>query len=272
MTTPRKDYHGGVPKWLVDGWKIASGNSQEDGVLAAQWKCSSGRVLACATPMGEDWCGKPDQIEEPTQEMVEYCTNSRKGAIPRLVTGNTMPVWICKRRKPRISGYHTELDAEGYLSGTWIDVTALAPSNMAGAVRRSYLSRWKLPVKVGLIGSMRKSGALVIGGRTDQLITTFAVMEIKGGSIGSAIGRTIYYGENARRQVGTTGCIANLVLSAATLNSITVVEQYLPGKSRCRRPETFMLQESQGQMRVNWMRKGRSKPKRSLWIQAFRAN
>lgn len=269
MTVPGDDYIGGTPDWLVNGWKIASGNAQLSGTLATQWKCSQGRVMACATPIGEDWCGLPDTIEEPTPEMEEYCQENRSGAIPKTVTGNTLPVWICRRRAPRISGYRSDLDADGYLSDTWVDASPFSPANMVGAVPRSYLARWNVPVKVGIIGSLRRSGALVIDGRTDDLITTFAMMQIEGGDLGSVVGQTIYYGENASNQVGLTGCVADLILRDASQNSITVVERYRPGRRDCRDPEIFMLQENEGQLFVNWMREGRTRPKRSEWVQAF---
>lgn len=266
---PGEDYVGGIPDWLVNGWQVASGNSRTEGPFAAQWKCSGGRVLVCATPYGQDWCGQPEAIDAASEEMIAYCKANKKGAIPRSVTGNTTSVWACKRKKPTMTGYRTDLDADGFLSDTWVDVTAMSPAYMVGAVPRDYVANWQVPVKVGLIGSLRKSGTLIVDGRTDELITTFSSMEITGGDLGTVIGRNVYYGENARGNVGATGCVAELILAEATLNSITVVERYRAGQSRCRKPEIFMLQQAEGQLHVNWMKKGKSKPKRSEWVVAF---
>jgi hypothetical protein len=268
-TVPGEDYIGSIPSWLVSGWKVTSGNSQTQGPLAAQWKCSSGRVLACGTPIGENWCGQPQAINAPSEEMLAYCKANKKGAIPRYVTGNTTSVWLCNRRKPQMTGYRTDLDENGFLSDTWVDVTALSPAYMVGALSRGYVSNWQVPVSVGILGSLRKSGTLIVDGRTDELITTFSSMEIAGGDLGTVVGRNVYYGENAQGATGATGCIAVLILTEATPTSITVVERYRASQFRCRSPEIFMLQEAEGQLHVNWMRKGKSKPKRSEWVVAF---
>jgi hypothetical protein len=266
---PGPDYTGGIPQWLVEGWKIATNNSRQTKLLATKWRCSGERVLACATPFDEDLCSLPERIEEPSAAMTEYCEQNRKGAIPREITGNTVPIWICKRKEAKIAGYRSDLDEAGYLSDTFIDVTEYSPAYMIGAVPRDYARNWQLPVKVGLLSRLQKSGAVTVVGQENPLITSFAAMNISGGPLNSVIGTTTYYGQNPAGQVGPTGCVGELILTEATATSITVVERHQPGSRNCRSPELLMLQEKDGQLLVNWMKKGRKKPERSEWVQAF---
>ena len=116
---------------------------------------------------------------------------------------------------------------------------------------------------------MKKSGVLIVDGRTDELVTTFGAMRIQGGNIGSSVGEVVYFGQNSLGQQAATGCVADLILQEASLTSLTVVEQYRSGKRGCRKPEQMVLQVREGQMLVNWMNPGKSKPKRSEWVQQF---
>lgn len=258
-----------IPLWVTNGWKRASSNTQSTRAFALQWKCSGGKVLACGTPIGRDWCAKPADHVAPTQEMAAYCADKRKGTIPREITGNTFAVWVCKSRKPALSGFRNDLDPDGFLIDTWRDVTPFSPENMIGDVPKAYIANWAVPVKVGVFGSMIRSGNLTTDFNPTSTVTTFSAMQIDGGLLGMVIGTNVYYGESPGRGVAPTGCEAKLILSDATMTSITVTERYLLPQPRCRKPETFVLQARDGQLLVNWMAKGKTKPKRSEWVQAF---
>jgi hypothetical protein len=266
---PGPDFVSGIPYWVTNGWKLASNSTQPISPSAMKWKCSSGRVLACGSMVGEDFCSKPDNLTETTQEMITYCADKRKGAIPREITGNTLSVWVCKNRKPVLSGYRTDVDANGYLSGTWLDVTPFSPANMVGDVPRAYSAKWAVPVKVGLLGSMIRSGSLTSSYNPNNFVTTFSAMQIDGGQLGTVVGTNVYYGESPGQQIAPSGCEAKLILTEMTATSITLTERYVSQPSNCRKPETFKLQARDGQLLVNWMVKGKTKPKRSEWVQAF---
>jgi hypothetical protein len=265
---PGPEFSPGIPYWVTNGWKLASNSSQPVSPSAMKWKCASGRVIACGSRTVKDLCSKPDNLTEATQEMSAYCADKRKGAIPREITGNTLSVWVCKNRKPFLSGYRTDIVADGYLAGTWIDVTPFSPGNMVGNVPRAYVANWAVPVKVGLIGSMIRSGSLTSDFNRRSFVTTFSAMQINGGSLGTVVGTNVYYGESPAG-VAPSGCESKLILSAVTSSSITLTERYILQQSGCRKPETFMLQTRDGQLLVNWMAKGKTKPKRSEWVQAF---
>jgi hypothetical protein len=266
---PTPELAATIPQWLTNGWKMASNNSQSTGAFSMKWKCSGGRVLACGSPIGQDMCAKPEPLAEATPEMETYCADKRKGAIPADITGNTTSVWVCKKRKPSLSGYRSDIDADGYLANTWVDISPFSPANLVGAVPRPYVASWQVPIPTDIFGSLRKSGIVSVRGRENDLITNLAVMQLWGGNIGEAIGTTVYYGQSAYGDTGATGCIADLILTEANMNAITVVERYRPAQRPCRGPEIFMLQEKDGQMLVNWMRKGKTKPKRSEWVQSY---
>ncbi|RNJ61500.1 MAG: hypothetical protein EDM03_15470 [Porphyrobacter sp. IPPAS B-1204] len=139
---------------------------------------------------------------------------------------------------------------------------------MVGDVPRAYMANWAVPVKVGLFGSMIRSGNLTSDFNPRSFVTTFSAMQIDGGALGMVVGTNVYYGESPAG-VAPSGCEAKLILSAVTASSITLTERYVAQPSNCRKPETFMLQVRDGQMLVNWMAKGKAKPKRSEWVQAF---
>lgn len=258
-----------IPQWVTSGWKRASNNTQSTRPFALQWKCAGGKVLACGTPIGKAWCDKPADLAAPTQEMTAYCSDKRKGTIPREITGNTFAVWVCKSRKPALSGFRNDLDTDGFLVDTWRDITPFSPENMIGDVPKAYIANWAIPVKLGVFDSMIRSGTLKSSSNPTSTVTTFSAMQIDGGLLGMVIGTNVYYGESPGQGVAPTGCEAKLILSAATADSITVTERYLLPQPRCRNPETFVLQARDGQLLVNWMAKGKTKPKRSEWVQAF---
>jgi hypothetical protein len=266
---PGPDVVSPVPYWVTNGWKLASNSTQPASASAIKWKCSGGKVLACGSMGGQDLCSKPEPLTTATEEMVAYCADKRKGAIPREITGNTLSVWVCKNRKPSWTGTRTDVDAAGYLVGTWLDVTPFSPANMVGDVPRPYIANWVVPVKVGFFGSMIRSGTMTSSSNPTSTVTTYSSMQITGGSLGTVIGTNIYYGESPIYGVAPTGCEAKLILSGATRDSITVTERYVLPQPQCRKPETFMLQARDGQLLVNWMVNGKSKPKRTEWVQAL---
>lgn len=261
---------GALPQWLSNGWKLASNNAQQTNSFALRWKCSGGRVVACGSPIGEDFCSKPEAVTEASPEMSAYCADKRKGAVPRELTGNTTSVWVCKNRKPVLAGTRTDIDADGYLANTWLDITPYAPANMVGDTPRIYVTSWAVPVKVGVFGSLTLSGNMTSTTNPTGFVTTFSAMQIVGGKIGQVIGTNVYYGETPDRQVRKSGCEAQLILTGASMASLAVSERYAVQSTRCRKPETYVLQVRDGQMLVNWMEPGKVKPKRSEWVQPFK--
>lgn len=250
---PAPPYSGPpVPQWLSTALAAARG-PQSGPEPAYSWRCMGGRVLACASTVSEDRCARPSQEREPASEITEYCADRRKGEVPAAITGNTVPIWTCRNRKPAIAGYRPGLDAQGYLGGDWTDLTDLAPGNAVGAVPRGFLGTW----------SGRFGGTSLLG-----VMPFVAVFRITGGQASAPVGTLEYYLQPPG-QAPQLGCAVDLILQSSQAGALVTHERTRQHGTvaRCGAPDRVTLQSRDGQLFVEWRNTKNNKVRVSGWVQ-----
>lgn len=255
---PAAPYSGPpVPDWIAGA--LTTGNLQQSGnarYISYNWRCMNQRVMACASPAGKSQCEKPSQEREPTAEMLQYCTDRRRGEVPNDIAGNTVPIWSCKNGKPTIAGYRAGLDQRGYSSGQWSDVTDHSPANMVGSISRAFVGKWN--------GTISGKGFLF-------KIPYAVIITVNGGRLNETVGSIEYYSRDLHGKTSLF-CASDLYLRSSALGSLALSERYRQGgeDGRCPAQERITMQPRDGQFWVEWRKSADEKIKMSGWVQ--RAN
>lgn len=241
---PTSPYSGPpVPNWVASA--LAGGRSGSVGNNSYNWRCMGRRVMACASPTGQNQCEKPSQDREPTVELQQYCTGKRRGEVPNDIAGNTVPRWACNNGKPTITGYRAGLDPRGYLSEHWSDVTDLSPANMVGQVPRAYVGAWH-------VASRKGTGFLSV--------MLPALIEMRGGR--NVVG-SVRYGSTIDGNTGP-GCAVDVTIGAMNATSLQLNEA---SNSPCGVLESMTMQPRDGKMWIEWRKQGATKVRSSGWGQ-----
>ena len=92
---------------------------------ATVWRCMSGKVYACNFGANIPCDSKADTNKTPTQAMNDYCTqNPGSTFIPMSVTGHTTIYnWQCKDKTAEAASQAEEVDAAGYASSFWTELS-----------------------------------------------------------------------------------------------------------------------------------------------------
>ena len=110
----------GVPAWMRRRLGAPRG-------AHIAWRCLNGRVLACVDGGGSAHCSRANMSRVVTREMREFCVSYPGQSIPGAVTGSeTIFVWTCAGRTPRIARQSTRVDRRGFALDSWRDVTPRA--------------------------------------------------------------------------------------------------------------------------------------------------
>lgn len=89
------------------------------------WRCLDHKVYACNVGANIPCLAKADESTEPTQPMIDYCTdNAGSDFIPAVVTGrSTVYEWGCEDTEPVVVDKYTEVDSQGFLEFAWHELT-----------------------------------------------------------------------------------------------------------------------------------------------------
>jgi hypothetical protein len=89
------------------------------------WRCMNGKVYACTVGANLPCQEKGNADKTPTQEMKDFCqANPTSDFIPMVVTGRaTVYSWKCDKGTPVVDKQISEVDARGFLSNVWYEVT-----------------------------------------------------------------------------------------------------------------------------------------------------
>jgi hypothetical protein len=93
---------------------------------ASVWRCVDGKVFACFVGANLPCEAKANTDRTPAQEAVAFCQeNPDSDFIPAVATGReTVYEWRCRAGTPEIVGQVSEVDAQGYFSSIWFELTA----------------------------------------------------------------------------------------------------------------------------------------------------
>jgi hypothetical protein len=130
VDAPGADYTGPeVPETIAQGLQQAL--AVPDTPLevlqnGSVWRCVDGKVVACFVGANLPCEAKANTDRTPTQEAVDYCqANPDSELIPAVVTGReTVYEWRCRAGTPEIVRQVNEVDAQGFVSGIWYELTA----------------------------------------------------------------------------------------------------------------------------------------------------
>lgn len=251
-----------IPGWISGAWTGNPASSMQE--RAFNWRCLSGRVLACSSAAGQPECGRPTDERTPSSEIVQFCTGKRKAAVPPEVAINSIPIWACKNSNPIITGYRTGLDERGYFSAQWRDVTDYSPSSFVGAVPKNIIGTWYVQMGRGRFSS---TGLVVNGRQASSPSVDSVVIRISGGSISEPVGTIEYftrYMENSPEMF----CRVDGILISSAPGRIEIEERLRQrsGGDRCTDSrERLTLQLKDGKVQVEWRRIGNPKPRKSAW-------
>lgn len=92
---------------------------------ASRWRCMTGHVWVCIIGANLPCDENADLSKTPSDEVVEFCqSNPDSDVLPAYVTGRaTVYEWTCKNSKPMVGNQFVEVDAAGYLSNIWHQLT-----------------------------------------------------------------------------------------------------------------------------------------------------
>lgn len=248
------DYTGQpLPDWVARAATPQGGPGGQS--LAFNWRCMNGRVLACGGKSEDEACAKPTTSTEPTAELQQFCKNAgkRNVTVPASIVGNTVPIWMCRRGQPVVTGYRSGIDAHGYFSDQWHDVTDYSPRNMVGAIPRSFVGSWEV--------GARSSGLL---GFQYRIFVAFT-----GGPASNAIGQADYYQLNTSDQQMLRLCSTTLHLRGNNPRVLELEERYSfrSPNIACPVQGQMTAQHRDGRLLVEWRRAKDGKITLSGWGQ-----
>jgi len=118
-----------VPDVIAEGLKKAFGapaDAPPDVFLrGTYWRCMDGRVYACNVGANLPCTEKADTSKEPNEGMINFCkSNPDSEIIPAYAAGrSTVYEWSCKGTEPQTGKEVTKVDAEGYISNIWYEIS-----------------------------------------------------------------------------------------------------------------------------------------------------
>jgi Tol biopolymer transport system component len=119
-----------VPDEIINGYKVAAGleSSTMPQAMFQQttiWRCMDSQVYACNFGANLPCSSKANTDKNPTQAMSDYCkTNPDSDFIPMSVTGHsTIYSWHCVKDTPELLDQIEDVDAAGYLSQIWYQIS-----------------------------------------------------------------------------------------------------------------------------------------------------
>lgn len=119
-----------TPEVVVNGLRKALETPDDapmDPFLAGTyWRCMDGKVWACFVGANLPCGSKANTDRTPTSEMEDFCKeNPTSDFIPMAVTGHeTVYNWSCKDGVPEAGEQFVELDAQGFQSDIWYEVSS----------------------------------------------------------------------------------------------------------------------------------------------------
>lgn len=104
-----------LPRWMAKQLNLTTGQSDQ-----MEWRCASGKVLACVYGANIPCNAKANTNSTPTAAITDYCReNPSADSVPAVVTGHETNVsWACRTGQPYVTG-SAELDAQGYVKSYW---------------------------------------------------------------------------------------------------------------------------------------------------------
>ena len=118
-----------VPEAIVQGLKKAFG-APPDGPIdvfmrGTYWRCMDGKVYSCNVGANLPCTEKADKSRTPNEGMINFCnSNPDSEIIPAYAAGRaTVYDWSCNGTKPQIVKEVTQVDAEGYISNIWYEIS-----------------------------------------------------------------------------------------------------------------------------------------------------
>jgi hypothetical protein len=119
---------GELPEVVALGLRAAFGT--DDAPLEmfqrnAAWRCMDGKVYACAIGANIPCWSKADSSTTPSEAMEAYCQEYPESEfLPAVVTGRqTIYSWRCTDGKAVIHQQQTEVDARGYPTIFWHEIS-----------------------------------------------------------------------------------------------------------------------------------------------------
>ena len=263
IDTPGETYVGQpIPDWIAAASTPTAARSP-----TFNWRCMSGKVLACTIEPGRVDCARPSLEETASREMADHCKGKGIAPIPIEMAGDTVAIWGCRNGAAVVTGHRGKVDARGFYAAQWRDVTDYAPANLVGGVHKSFLGDWYVPIKVSLMSSLGQS--VLVNGKPASVPLTGALLRVTGGPQNASIGRIEYYTEAGQRL--QLICAADMILVSSDPGRLEFFEQLgrSDASSRCGRGERLKLVLRGNQMWVEWYANGSAKPKRSAMGQRY---
>lgn len=89
------------------------------------WRCMNGKVYACNFGANIPCDSKANTDKNPTQAIIDFCKqNQDVDFVPMAVTGhNVIYSWRCVQGAPQLGNLIDTVDAAGYQSSFWVELT-----------------------------------------------------------------------------------------------------------------------------------------------------
>ncbi len=127
---PGPEYTGPkLPDNVAEAIKKASGASPDMPIdilkQGSFWRCMNGKVYGCFVGANLPCDSKANVDKTPTAEEADFCkANPNADVIPAVVTGHeTVYEWRCNNDAPEIVKQVAQVDARGYMTDIWYQLS-----------------------------------------------------------------------------------------------------------------------------------------------------